>query len=216
MTDKILSKQTEKNVQIAVLATLFLLGIYFIAQFYWNVMRFIEIWAPDEFVSFFAALFNLTALLIVGAVSLYQLRRLREREVKWEGEEGAETEAEAEEQEESGEESQAPDELTDIDGVYETNIEALRGEGYETVEDLREATQDEIAETEEVGEALAARIRADVGGVEVEDEVEGAEETEKAEEGETDASDAEAEEETEEDEDDVPWKQYGDVDPDDN
>lgn len=207
MTDKILSKQTEKNVQIAVLATLFLLGIYFIAQFYWNVMRFIEIWAPDEFVSFFAALFNLTALLIVGAISLYQLRRLREREMEWEEEEEAETEAEEHETEaeepEEEEEVQAPEKLTDIDGVYETKTEALRDEGYETVEDLREATQDEIAETEGIGEALAARIKADVGDVE-------------AEEGETDVPDAETEEETKEDEDDVPWKQYGEVDQDDN
>lgn len=212
MTDKILSEQTEKNVQIAVLATLFLLGIYFISQFYWNVMRFIEIWAPNEFVSFFSALFNLTALLIVGAISLYQLRRLREKEVEWEKEEEAETEAEAEEQEESGEESQFPDELTDIDGVYETKAEALRDEGYEAIEDLRGATQDEIAETEGVGEALATRIKAEVGDAEVKGEVKGPEEGET----ETDTSEAEAEEEAEEDEDGVPWKQYGDVDRDDN
>jgi len=65
-----------------------------------------------------------------------------------------------------------PEELTDIDGVGESKAEALREAGFETVEDLRKASQERIAETEGVGKALAARIKADVGGLEVEEEVE--------------------------------------------
>lgn len=65
-----------------------------------------------------------------------------------------------------------PEELTDIDGVGESKAEALRDAGFETVEDLRKASQERIAETEGVGKALAARIKADVGGLEVEEEVE--------------------------------------------
>jgi len=66
----------------------------------------------------------------------------------------------------------ADKELTDIDGVGESKAEALREAGFETVEDLRKASQERIAETEGVGKALAARIKADVGGLEVEEEVE--------------------------------------------
>ncbi|MDZ7688009.1 MAG: 50S ribosomal protein L32e [Halobacteriales archaeon] len=63
----------------------------------------------------------------------------------------------------------AEKELTDIDGVGESKAEALREAGFETVEDLRKASQERIAETEGVGKALAARIKADVGGLEVEE-----------------------------------------------
>lgn len=66
----------------------------------------------------------------------------------------------------------ADKELTDIDGVGESKAEALSEAGFETVEDLRKASQERIAETEGVGKALAARIKADVGGLEVEEEVE--------------------------------------------
>lgn len=65
-----------------------------------------------------------------------------------------------------------PEEITDIDGVGESKAEALSEAGFETVEDLRKASQERIAETEGVGKALAARIKADVGGLEVEEEVE--------------------------------------------
>jgi large subunit ribosomal protein L32e len=61
------------------------------------------------------------------------------------------------------------EQLTDVDGVGESKAETLREEGYETVEDLKRASQDELAETEGVGKALAARIKADVGGLEVEE-----------------------------------------------
>ena len=63
-------------------------------------------------------------------------------------------------------------ELTDISGVGDTKAEALREAGFETVDDVRGANQSELAETEGVGNALAARIKADVGGLEVETETE--------------------------------------------
>jgi len=66
----------------------------------------------------------------------------------------------------------AEKELTDVDGVGESKAEALREEGFETVEALKNAPQERIAETDGVGKALAARIKADVGGLEVEEEVE--------------------------------------------
>lgn len=61
------------------------------------------------------------------------------------------------------------EQLTDVDGVGESKAETLREAGYETVEDLKRASQDELADTEGVGKALAARIKADVGGLEVEE-----------------------------------------------
>jgi large subunit ribosomal protein L22 len=117
-------------------------------------------------------------------------------------EEVEETTEEADE--EADEEDRLPEELTDVDGVGESKAEALRDAGYETVEDLSEATQDGIAETEGVGKALAARVKADVGGVGVDEEPE--EEPEEAEQSEDDtegtegAEGEEAETESEEDE----------------
>ncbi|WP_178917616.1 50S ribosomal protein L32e [Natronomonas gomsonensis] len=76
--------------------------------------------------------------------------------------------------------------LTDISGVGPSKAEALQEAGIETVDDVRERSQDELAEVEGIGNALAARIKADVGGLEVsedteaeveEDEPEEAEET---------------------------------------
>ncbi|MFP4188738.1 MAG: 50S ribosomal protein L32e [Halobacteriales archaeon] len=77
------------------------------------------------------------------------------------------------------------EELTDVDGVGESKAETLREAGYETVEDLKRASQDDLSETEGVGKALAARIKADVGGLEVEEtEEEFVEEEDEEEEGE--------------------------------
>lgn len=67
-------------------------------------------------------------------------------------------------------------ELTDIDGVGEAKAEALREAGFESVDDVRRASQDDLSEADGVGKALAARIKADVGGLEVEEEVEEIEE----------------------------------------
>jgi large subunit ribosomal protein L32e len=81
-------------------------------------------------------------------------------------------------------------ELEDISGVGPSKADALRAAGYETVEDVKAASQSELAEVEGIGNALAARIKADVGGLEVKEE----DETEAEVEDET-----EAEEDVEED-----------------
>lgn len=75
----------------------------------------------------------------------------------------------------------APDELEDISGVGAAKAEALRAAGYETVDDVRAADRDELAEVEGIGNALAARVKADVGELAVEEsdaEIEEAEPTE--------------------------------------
>ncbi|WP_251331146.1 50S ribosomal protein L32e [Haloplanus pelagicus] len=72
-------------------------------------------------------------------------------------------------------------EIEDIGGVGPSKAEALVEAGYESIEDLKAASQSELADIEGVGNALAARIKADVGGLEVSEE-----------------TDAEVEEETEE------------------
>ncbi|EMA35770.1 50S ribosomal protein L32e [Halococcus hamelinensis] len=87
---------------------------------------------------------------------------------------------------EAEESDEAPDDLADVSGVGEEKAEALRAAGFETVEDLREAEQSDLTAVEGVGNALAARIKADVGGLEVE------EETEAAVEDETEATEDEA------------------------
>jgi large subunit ribosomal protein L32e len=63
-------------------------------------------------------------------------------------------------------------ELTDIAGVGDEKADALRDAGYETVEDIRAASQDDLAEVDGIGNALAARIKADVGDVEIDDDAE--------------------------------------------
>lgn len=75
----------------------------------------------------------------------------------------------------SEDEEAAPDdrvELTDISGVGDAKADALVEAGFETVEDVKAASQDELAEIEGIGNALAARIKADVGGLEVDEETE--------------------------------------------
>ena len=64
------------------------------------------------------------------------------------------------------------EELEDISGVGPSKADALREAGYESVEDVKAASQSELAEVEGVGNALAARIKADVGGLEVDTETE--------------------------------------------
>ncbi|MDX1746028.1 MAG: helix-hairpin-helix domain-containing protein, partial [Halobacteriales archaeon] len=65
---------------------------------------------------------------------------------------------------------QDPQDLEDISGVGKAKADALRAAGIETVEDVKRATQDDLADVEGIGMALAARIKADVGGLEVEEE----------------------------------------------
>ena len=102
----------------------------------------------------------------------------------------------AEDPDERADQADAEEErdLTDIGGVGTARAEELRSAGFETVEDLAAADEDDIADV--VGNALAARIKADVGGLEVAEETEAEveeEETEEAEETEEPAEDVETE-----------------------
>jgi len=65
-----------------------------------------------------------------------------------------------------------PQELEEISGVGESKAEALRAAGYETVEDVKAASQSELSDVEGIGNALAARIKADVGDLEVSEDTE--------------------------------------------
>ncbi|RZV11273.1 LSU ribosomal protein L32E [Natrinema hispanicum] len=69
-------------------------------------------------------------------------------------------------------ENDEPQELEDISGVGESKAEALREAGFESIEDVKEADQDDLAEADGIGNALAARIKADVGDLEVTEETE--------------------------------------------
>jgi len=77
---------------------------------------------------------------------------------------GTETEAE------TGEAEVEYEDLEDISGVGAGRAEELREAGYVTVDDVRGASQSDLADV--VGNALAARIKADVGGLEVTEETE--------------------------------------------
>jgi len=72
--------------------------------------------------------------------------------------------------------------LEDISGVGTSKADALRDAGFESIEDIKEADQDDLADADGVGNALAARIKADVGDLEVTDETEAEIEDESAEE----------------------------------
>lgn len=82
--------------------------------------------------------------------------------------------------------------LEDISGVGQSKAEALTEAGFETVDDIRGATQDDLAEVEGIGNALAARIKADVGELAVE-ESEAEIEDEEDEEEEAEAEEVETE-----------------------
>lgn len=82
------------------------------------------------------------------------------------------------------------EELTDISGVGPSKAEALQEAGIETIDDVRERSQEELAEVSGVGNALAARIKADVGGLEVAEETEAEVEEEAPEEAEEAAEEA--------------------------
>ena len=55
------------------------------------------------------------------------------------------------------------DVLTDVAGVGESKAAVLIDAGYRTVNDLRRASRSELAEIDGIGNALAARMKADVG-----------------------------------------------------
>ncbi|WP_255191556.1 50S ribosomal protein L32e [Natronobeatus ordinarius] len=96
-------------------------------------------------------------------------------------------------QEDVDAEDDGPEELEDISGVGSSKAEALREAGYESVTDVREASQDDLAEVDGIGMALAARIKADVGDLEVTEEAEAEIEDEAAEEEAEPAEDVETE-----------------------
>ncbi|TKX75365.1 50S ribosomal protein L32e [Halorubrum sp. GN11_10-6_MGM] len=89
------------------------------------------------------------------------------------------------------------DELEDISGVGPSKADALREAGYETVEDVKAASQSELSEVDGIGNALAARIKADVGGLEVDEEADAEIEDETDEEEAADEADADEDVETE-------------------
>jgi len=91
----------------------------------------------------------------------------------------------AEEVEEAAESDEGPEDLEDIAGVGTSTADALRDAGFESVEDVAAADEDDLTEVDGVGAALAARIKADVDEVEVDEESEAAVEDESADEGET-------------------------------
>lgn len=96
--------------------------------------------------------------------------------------------------------------LTDVSGVSEARAEALFDAGFDSVDALREASQSALADVDGIGRALAARIKADVGDLAVEDDAEVSEDEPAVEEQEPEepASEAEPAEETEPDDTDVP------------
>jgi cell division GTPase FtsZ len=66
----------------------------------------------------------------------------------------------------------APDsssELTEINGVTEETATALRRAGYGSIDALRTASQDELARVNGIGKALAARIKADLDALSVDE-----------------------------------------------
>ncbi len=65
-----------------------------------------------------------------------------------------------------------PEELEDISGVGASKAEALEEAGFKTVDDVKGASQDELSNVDGIGNALAARIKADVGGLEVDEDAE--------------------------------------------
>lgn len=66
--------------------------------------------------------------------------------------------------------AEQPEELEDIAGVGTSKAKALRDAGFETVADLQSASEDDLTDVDEIGNALAARILADVGQIDVETE----------------------------------------------
>jgi large subunit ribosomal protein L32e len=84
------------------------------------------------------------------------------------------------------------EDLTDIGGVSEETAGALREAGYESVADVRGASQDDLVEVDGVNTALAARIKADVGDIEVDDGTDADVEVSETEEDETAGADVEA------------------------
>ena len=102
-----------------------------------------------------------------------------EAEVEGLGDEGGDAaEADDDEADETGADAEDEDEepelteLTDISGIGDAKAETLREEGYTSIDHIRGASQEELADVKGIGMALAARIKADVGDLEVSEDVE--------------------------------------------
>lgn len=95
-----------------------------------------------------------------------------------------EDEAEAAEADDEEDEEPEIEELTDISGVGDSKADALQDAGIDTIDKVRGADQDELADVDGIGMALAARIKADVGDLDVSEEVEAEVEDEDVEEAE--------------------------------
>jgi len=95
---------------------------------------------------------------------------------------GATGTADSSESEDKEAGDEALTELEDISGVSEAKAEALREAGYDSMDYIRGASQDELANVEGIGMALAARIKADVGDIDIDETVEPDIEEEKPEE----------------------------------
>jgi large subunit ribosomal protein L32e len=92
------------------------------------------------------------------------------------------------------------DELEDIAGVGASKADALRDAGFEDADDVRAATDDDLAEVEGIGNALATRIKADVGDLDVDDDTDAADDDDaEVEADETGAADADEADEAEAD-----------------
>ena len=81
------------------------------------------------------------------------------------------------------------EELTDVDGVGESKAEALRDAGFESIEDLHEASVEDLTGVEGISDALAARIKADLDDIDTEEAAKVSEEVD----AEDDADESEAE-----------------------
>jgi large subunit ribosomal protein L32e len=95
------------------------------------------------------------------------------------------TEEETTEEEATEEADDGITELEDISGVSEAKADALREAGYDSIDYIQGASQDELANVEGVGMALAARIKADIGDIDIDESVEPEIEEEETEEVET-------------------------------
>ena len=62
--------------------------------------------------------------------------------------------------------------LTGISGVGDAKAEQLREAGYETVDHVRGASQEELADVDEIGTPLATQIKTDVGSIETGEDIE--------------------------------------------
>ena len=63
------------------------------------------------------------------------------------------------------------DDLLNISGVTPARADSLREAGFETTDDLKNASQDQLSSVEGISTALAARIKASLGDIDLEEKV---------------------------------------------